>query len=94
MSVTATSATVTTDMPYVTVYDEPLEGGSFSIEYCKKDDPERFLAVNEYEIVDKRVMFKIVDLSPDTKYLLYFRFEHTETGYHRELADTFKTKKL
>ena len=32
MSVTATSATVTTDMHYVTVYDEPLEGGSFSIE--------------------------------------------------------------
>lgn len=36
ISITATSATLTTDMPYVTVYDEPLEGSSFSIEYCKR----------------------------------------------------------
>ena len=90
---TENSATITTDIPTVTVNGTAYTDYSLFVKYIDKanENVNEYIVVDKYYIVNNKAMFNIDNLEPNTKYIAYVT---VDAGIHGSAytSITFTTK--
>lgn len=92
---TEDSATITADIPYITVDGVRVEGTSFRLEYLLSQSEMSYadvVIITEYRTEGDKAIFDIEGLEPNTQYLAHILITHSEYGIESSDGVVFTTK--